>query len=188
MDPGFLNSFQVTKNGIYFQDFVKTIVLSRNMTRDAIIDYLKDKIIKFVDNLPFNQEIYEINENRVSKVSDDIFIGQIAPSSQSNVLEAISLMIYSFDPVQKHNSLKSTGDIIIILTPLDASYYVEEYFYNFVKLKTYINDIHLFFINFGDTENRNYPIFYYINDEDLLEQQNLVSKNFNFIYRNLNHQ
>lgn len=184
MDPGILNSFQVEKTGRIFQDFIKYLVLPRNLTREAVVDCLKGHINSFIDSLPLYEKPYEIGRFDTQKdekeKKESEFIGNLSYSSKSNILECLSIIMHKFDPIQRHNSLMSTGNMVVVLTPGNGNFYVEEYFYNFVRINAYVNDIQFIFVNFGEARDIRHPIFNYFDDETYYQDQKKTTSKYNF--------
>ena len=109
-------------------------------------------------------------EKTTEQSSDCEFLGELSSSSDSCLLEAISLFLEGFDPSQRHKNLKLTGSKVISLVANNSRFFVEEYFVRYLKLKLFAEDTNVSVISFMDEERAATPAFLALNDEYLLSQ------------------
>ena len=133
-------------------------------------------MINFLVNLPLKKNPYEKikhfseflsqkNPIKLTLKNEDFFQGELCTSLTSNVLEAVSLFLEGNDHSQKHKNLKMTGTIVLSLVAKNERFFVEEYFFRYLKLKLFLNDAKLNFVSFYDEVETITPTFLAVDDE-----------------------
>ena len=160
-DPGELISYQVDKRGRIYRDFFQRISLGKYVNTEKLLVLIRKNLFNFVDNLPVQSEPtfgIEIGQNSkkpfiqfkrsgsepLPQTDGDStphrpeqcpFKGFLSNSSESCILEAVALIVSCCSLQNDHKCLKTSGYIILALTPGDGLYHSEEYFARYSELR-----------------------------------------------------
>lgn len=163
-DPGELLSYQVDKRGRIYRDFFQRISLGKYVNSEKLLALIRKNLFNFIDNLPVQSEPtfgIEIGQNSKKPfiqfrrsgseqtipilASGDLtpqhlseqcsFKGSLSNSSESCILEAVALIVSCCSLQNDHKCLKTSGYIILALTPGDGLYHSEEYFARYSELR-----------------------------------------------------
>lgn len=125
-----------------------------------------------LSKLKSREDVYSEKDIGLSKRASkqvNTVTGELSNSSESCILEAMAMVLSSLSIQNDHKCLKSSGYLIVIITPGDGLYHSEEYFFKYVELKALTMDATISLICFEKNIYGNRPTFISVDDEKVIE-------------------
>lgn len=139
-----------------------------------------------LNRLKSREDVYSDKDIRMSRnpsTQTYKYTGELSNSSESCILEAVSMVMSSLSIQNDHKCLKSSGYLIVIITPGDGLYHSEEYFFKYVELKALTMDATISLICFEKNIYGNRPTFISVDDEKVIEV--LLEVGYKLTYRKI---